>query len=103
MGDMQKGTTASVEPFPALAGSSVVTDELNSIWAMLKSACPAHAQISFLFDGQLHVHIDVQKREDVIAVKTVLATLGLGLFHTITSGGTPHHPFFHRISARVNR
>ncbi|HWU02679.1 MAG TPA: hypothetical protein VN222_08085 [Novosphingobium sp.] len=103
MGDVQKVTTASVEPFPALAGSTTVTDELNGILAMLKSACPEDAQISFDFDGRLHVHIDVHRREDVIAVETMLETLGLGLFRAISRGGTPHHPFFHRISALVNK
>lgn len=103
MGDLQQTSTSSVEPFPALAGSTIVTDELNSILTMLKSACPANALISFDFDGKLHVHIDVHKREEVISVETMLGTVGLGLFHSITRSSTPHHPFFHRVTARVNK
>ena len=29
--------------------------------------------------------------------------MGMGLFHTISNGETPHHPFFHRVSAIVDR
>jgi len=70
---------------------------------MLLEACPSGSHISFDFDGRLHVHIDVHKREDVSIVEMILANLGLGLFHGISRGGTPHHPFFHRVSALVAR
>ncbi len=93
----------SVEPFPEAPKNTVVSDELNRILSLLREACPADAHISFDFDGRLHAHIDVRKREEVTAVETLLPMLGHGLFHEISRGGTPHHPFFHRISVLVDR
>lgn len=103
MGDLQAVSTSSVEPFPGLTASTTVSDELNGILIALRLACPPNSQISFDFDGTLHVHIDVHRREDATLVENVLPTLGLGLFHKIFRGSTPHHPFFHRISAQVNK
>lgn len=94
---------SSVEPFPHSVQSTMVSDELNRILTLLRDACPTGALISFDFDGKLHVHIDVRKREEVTAVETVLPMIGLGLFQNLTRGATPHHPFFHRISAQINR
>ena len=93
----------SVEPFPETPKNTLVSDELNRILSLLRDACPADAHISFDFDGTLHAHIDVRKREEVTAVEILLPMLGHGLFHDITRGGTPHHPFFHRISVLVDR
>lgn len=90
----------TVQPFPA-RNSTAVTDELNRILAMLREAAPRGAVISFDFDGRLHVHLDVRRREDVTQLEAVLPTLGAGLFYNLTRGSTPHHPFFHRISAVV--
>jgi hypothetical protein len=103
MSDGQSSTFGSVERLPTASHSAVVSDELNRVLAMLRESCPKQSQISFDFDGRLHVHIDVRKREDVILVEAILPTMGLGLFHTISHGETPHHPFFHRISAIVDR
>ncbi len=101
--DGQGGAYANVEPFPTPSPSAAVSDELNRILTMLRQACPRDSQISFDFDGKLHVHIDVRNREEVALVESMLPAIGLGLFHGITRGGTPHHPFFHRVSALVDR
>lgn len=93
----------SVEPFPEIPINTSVSDELNRILSLLRDALPADAHISFDFDGRLHAHIDVRKREEVTTVETLLPMLGHGLFHDIIRGGTPHHPFFHRISVLVDR
>ena len=95
--------TGSVERLPVALQSTTITDELNRILTMLREACPAMAKISFDFDGKLHVHIDVRKREDVTLIEAMLPSLGLGLFHSISRGDTPHHPFYHRVSAQVDR
>lgn len=89
--------------FPAHLHSTVVSDELNAILAMLQEACPPKSRISFDFDGRLHVHIDLHKREEVDELEALLPTMGAGLFHAIQRGATPNHPFMHRISALVNR
>lgn len=91
----------SVERFPGAFPASPVTDELNRIMALLRDACPPETLISFSFDGRLHAHIDVRKREHVLFVEMVLPALGAGLFHNVSLGGTPGHPFHHRISAQI--
>ena len=92
--------TTTVEHFP-LQHSTTVTDELNRILSMLRVVTPQDATISFDFDGRLHVHIDVRRREEVTVLESVLPALGCGLFHSLRRGSVPHHPFFHRISTLV--
>lgn len=92
--------TSTVELF-RVQRSTAVTDELNRILTMLCDVSPKGATISFDFDGRLHVHIDVRRREEVTLLESVLPSLGGGLFHSVSRGATPHHPFFHRISALV--
>lgn len=93
----------SVERLPAVERSTIITDELNRLLGMLRSVCPPEAIISFDFDGRLHVHIDVRSQSDGALIEARLPALGLGLFHDIAHGSTPHHPFFHRVSALVAR
>jgi hypothetical protein len=102
MATLSDSGETTVQPFPAL-NSTVVTDELNRILTMLRDVTPKGAVISFDFDGQLHVHIDVRRREEVTLLEAVLPSLGGGLFHSLSRGGTPYHPFFHRLSALVAR
>lgn len=97
------GLRNSVEPFPVAQQPTIVSDELNKILLMLREACPEGARISFDFDGLLHVHVDVRRREDAGVVEALLPKIGVGLFQRINLGGTPHHPFFHRVSAQINR
>jgi len=93
----------SVKKFPGALHSTFVSDELNRIFSMLQETCPEDSQISFEFDGKLQVHIDIRNRDDITLVEAMLPTLGAGLFHDVRRGSTPHHPFFHRISALVDR
>lgn len=92
----------SVEHLPEQR-STVLTDELNKILDMLTSACPDRSIISFDFDGKLHVHIDVRSLEDMLKVEGTLPLLGGGMLHDVVRGRTPHRPFFHRLSAVVER
>jgi len=92
----------SVERLPDQR-SSLITDELNKILAMLQGACPEGAIISFDFDGRLHVHVEVHSFEDLLKVEGVLPILGGGMFHGLARGETPHRPFHHRLTAIVDR
>jgi hypothetical protein len=92
----------TVEEFPH-SHNCRVTDELNRIRGILHDICPPDAQIGFTFEGRLQVHIDVRKREELYVVEAVLPTLEAGLFHSLSRGRTPHHPFFQRLSAFVQR
>lgn len=94
--------TGTVEQFPTISKATPVTDELTRILALLREVCPPDATISFDFDGHLHVHVDVRKREDVTVLEALLPTLGRGMFHSLSRAGTPHRPFFHRVTALVS-
>jgi hypothetical protein len=91
----------NVERFPGAYPSTSVTDELNEILGALRQAFPDAAHISFDFDGHLHVHIDVRKREQVTLVQAALPSMAVAHFHRLRMGGTPNHPFLHRVSAIV--
>lgn len=90
------------ERFPEAARQDRVTEQLNGISSMLRDVLPSDAVVSFAFDGNLQVHIDVRKREDVILVENLLPNRAGGLLRRITRGATPRRPFFHRLSALVN-
>jgi hypothetical protein len=100
MSHMPAAMTGTVERLPT-ASASVVTDELNRIFSMLRDIAPRDATISFDFDGQLHAHIDVKKREHVTVLETVLPAVGGGLFQDLRLSGTPNRPFCHRLSAII--
>jgi hypothetical protein len=92
---------SSIEHLPNMTRPKVVSDELNKILSSLRHACPENAEISFDFDGKLHVHIDMRNLEDVILAEAILPTLFMGIFHDIRRGNAPHRSFFHRVSAQV--
>ena len=92
----------TVETLPFLTNTRV-TDELNRILEVLRGVCPRDAQISFHFEGRLQVHIDMRKSEELYVLEATLPHLESGLFHSLTRGKTPHHPFFQRLSAQVHR
>ncbi len=92
----------SVEQLPTQK-SAFVTEELNRILAIVKDVSPKDADISFDFDGRLEVHIDVRNSEDRIRLEQVLPTLGGGIFCCMERTSTPNRPFFHRVTARVDR
>jgi hypothetical protein len=93
--------SAAIEQLPCTRKFTVET-ELNRILTQARESCPSDARISFDFDGHLHIHVDVRTLQQVAEVQAALASSGGGLFHTFTRGNTPHHPFFHRLSARIN-
>lgn len=101
MAESLGGIVGNVERFPGSYSPTLVTDELNRILVSLRQSFPDAAHISFDFDGHLHLHIDVRKREQVTLVQAALPTLAAGQFHSLSIGGTPNHPFLHRISAIV--
>jgi hypothetical protein len=89
--------------FSSTKASTVVSDELGRIVALLRAACPPDSTISFDFDGRLQVHLDIRKREEVLLIQATLPMLEAGLFEIVNLGNTPGRPFFHRITANVAR
>lgn len=100
MTHMPAALTGTVERLP-VPSSTAVTDELSRIRAMLREVAPRDATISIDFDGQLHAHIDVKKREQVTMLETVLPVVANGLFQDLRLSATPNRPFCHRLSALV--
>ena len=83
--------------------STFISDQLPKMSAMLKQACPSDAVIRFEYDGQLRVHIDVRRFEDMAQVESMLPSLCGGIFGDVQRGLAKHHSFFHRVSALVAR
>lgn len=94
---------AGVEQLPGQTRSTVVSSELGKLMDLLRASSPADAVISFLFDGALHVRIDVRTLEEVIAVELMLPSLAGGVFVGIQRGRAPNHSFLHRVTALVER
>lgn len=92
----------SVERLPEQR-STIITDELNKILVMLREVTPPEATISFDFDGELNVHVDVRSYEDMLKIEDLLPRLGGGTFCCTERSSTPNRPFFHRVTARVFR
>jgi hypothetical protein len=104
MKENSKKHGGSVEPFPEAVPSTTISDELERILALLRSAFPHATHIGFEFDGRLHAHIDLRRTEEINLVEERLPYLGGGrLFSTIHRGKVPNHPFHHRVSALVAR
>ena len=95
--------TDGVERIPPRPRALVVTDELRRLRDSLRAACPPEAIISFDFESALHVHIAVRNMEHVTMVEALLPQMGAGLFSQLQRGRSPKHPFFHRVSALVDR
>lgn len=91
----------NVERLPIAERSSQITDELNRLMALLRELAPAGSTVSVDFDGKLHAHIHVRKREDVMMLERQLSVMDHGRFHSISVGNTPNRPFHHRVSALV--
>lgn len=92
-----------VEPFPQPQRSNSVADELGKLLDLLKSEFPRAINILFEFDGKLKLHVDVRTGEEISTAEEKLAILCAGTFSQIHHGATPHHPFFHRVTALVDR
>lgn len=95
--------TDGVERIPAKPRQQIVSDELRRLRDALLAACPPEAEVSFQFENALHVHIDVRNVEHMTMVEALLPGMGAGLFSDLQRGDSPHRPFFHRITARVDR
>lgn len=90
------------ERFAGVFHSGGVTEELGRITKLVRGASPPDAIVTFSFDGRLQIHVDVRKREHVMLVELTLKQLEPGLFDCVSVGGTPRHPFYHRVSAMVH-
>ena len=103
MSEGEAAAMATVEQMPAPAKSTVVSDELNRIIGAVRSICPTDAVISFEYDGKLQINIDIRKLEDLARVEGMLPSLCGGIFSHLQRGIVDNRPFFHRLTAYVDR
>ncbi|AIT78719.1 hypothetical protein [Novosphingobium pentaromativorans] len=94
---------SQVEPFPQATRAISIAEELGKLLEILKSEFPKAIKVFFEFDGKLKLHIDVRTGEEVSTAAARLGSLCGGIFNNIHNGATPHHPFFHRVTAEVDR
>lgn len=101
---MSEATTITqIEPFPQPQRSNAIAEELGKLLNLLKSEFPKAVKVVFEFDDKLRLHIDVRTGEEISTTEARLANLCAGTFSNIHHGATPHHPFFHRVTAEVDR
>ena len=88
---------------PLPAGASDLSDGLGKLVEELRSHAPADAGITLVFDGRLHINIDLRNLDDVTRLEFLLPTLCGGIFPNVQRRLVDNHPFLHRLSALVAR
>jgi hypothetical protein len=103
MNKISETVSAGVDRLPSQPRALIVSEELAKVTAVVADACPSDARISFLYDGRLHLMIDVRTLEEVLAVEMILPKIGAGMFHDVARAQAPRHGFGHRVTALVDR
>lgn len=96
-------TPANVDQLPTPARSMVISDELARLTGAVRAISPEDANITFDFDGTLKLHVDVRHLEDLARLEVLLPTLCGNIFGNFRRGSVDNHPFFHRLTASVDR
>ena len=99
----EAATQADVDELPLPARSKVISNELARLSGAVQAISPLDANITFDFNGTLHLHIDVRHLEDVARLEILLPTLCGGIFSNFRRGPVDNHPFQHRLTALVDR
>ena len=97
------GDAEKVATIKSSGGQQPISRELTKLIEQLHAEFPGAVEISFTFRRNLRLHIDVKKLEEAHYVEARLPALCGGVFHEVFFGSSPHHAFFHRVSAEVNR
>jgi hypothetical protein len=103
--DANKGSAeAKVQPIAAPGRSTFISDELNRITEIVTAICPRDAEVTFTFeDGRLELNIDIRQLEDLVRIEGQLPGMCGGIFSDVQRGLVDNRPFFHRLTARVDR
>ncbi|WP_338240442.1 hypothetical protein [Aurantiacibacter hainanensis] len=80
-----------------------ISKELERLIEPIHAEFPHAVSISFEFQKALQLHIDLRSLEEARVAETRLPAFCGGIFSQIFCGSSPHHPFFHRVSAKVHR
>ena len=101
--DSKADPSIDVEQLPTPVKSNIISDELARLLGAVQAVCPRDAKITFDYGGTLHLHIDVRNLEDVARLEVLLPTLCGNIFANFQRGPVDNHPFFHRLTASVDR
>lgn len=93
---------ASIHPISDNECAMPVVDELRRLTDQLRAEFPDAERISFDFEHDLHLHIDVRTLEQAHVIMARLPSLCGGCFKNPFIGDSPHHLFFQRVSAAVH-
>jgi hypothetical protein len=80
-----------------------LSDELGKLVGELRTHAPGDAAVMLVFDGRLHINIDVRNLDDVARLEFLLPTLCGGVFSNVQRGLVDNRPFLHRLTALVAR
>ena len=97
-----QGKDENVEAIRSGEQERPISAALERLIAPLHAEFPGAYAISFEYRRDLHLHIDLRTLEEAHVVEARLPGLCGGVFEKIFTGASPHHPFFHRVSAKVN-
>lgn len=92
----------NVSIMPAHTRGSSISQEMKRAWSSVRKEFPDANRVSFEFDGELVLHVDVRMGQTVPLIEARLASLNGGMFTNIRHGKTPGHRFLHRVSALVS-
>jgi len=101
--DPEAVTPKVVEQLPRPVKSNVISDELAILSGAVEAVSPRDARVTFDYNGTLHLHVDVRNLEDVARLEILLPTLCGNIFANLQRGPVDNHPFFHRLTASVDR
>ena len=77
-----------------------IVPTLEGLRETIAGVCPAHAIISFRFDGKLHADIDTRRVEEASMVELALLTVATVEFSDIRRAKAPS-AFLHRVTAEI--
>jgi len=98
-----KDESRKVEAIRSAEDERPISSALRRLLEPLHAEFPKAVAISFEYQKDLHLHVDLRTLEEAHVVQARLSALCGGVFHDIFIGSSPHHPFFHRVSAKVDR
>ena len=101
--EFQNSDPSNVRTLPLPVGAADLSDALGKLTGELRSHAPADAAVTLLFDGRLHINIDVRNLDDVARLEFLLPALCGGIFSNVQRGLVDKHPFLHRLTALVAR
>lgn len=80
-----------------------ISAALERLIVPLRAEFPHAYAISLEYHHDLRLHVDLRTLEEAHVVEARLPALCGGIFHEMFIGSSPHHAFFHRVSAKVDQ